>query len=69
MCNVLEADDPFNFKKKIKERKKKVLSVIGVESRRIELQHESSMELDLTGATPCTDDFMSLQSIFISVIC
>lgn len=42
---------------------------MGVESRIIALQHESSMELDVTGATPCIEDFMSLQLIFISEIC
>lgn len=43
-----------------------VLSVRGVESRRMTLEQESSRELEVTGAAPCTENFLSFFPSFSS---
>lgn len=44
-----------------------VLSVRGVESRRMTSEQESSAALEATGATPCTENFFSLLHLFSSL--
>lgn len=67
MCNVLEVDNPLNKKKKNRKRGKMPLAPArGVKSR-MTLEHESSMELEVTGAAPCSENFLSLVHLFSSL--
>lgn len=43
-----------------------VLPVRGVEGKRQTLQQESSMELEVTGAAHCTENFLRLLHLFSS---